>query len=139
MLQAAATAVGLDEVVARLEQGWDTEVGARGDLLSTGEKQLVSFARAVLADPQVLVLDEATSSIDVETERKIERALRAVLRGRTCFVIAHRLSTVRRADRILVIEGGRIVEEGTHAQLLAESGRYHALATRQHLGGVAPA
>jgi ATP-binding cassette subfamily B protein len=136
---AAATAVGLDEVVERLEKGWDTEVGARGDLLSTGEKQLVSFARAVLADPQVLVLDEATSSIDVETELKIERALRAVMRGRTCFVIAHRLSTVRRADRILVIEGGRIVEDGTHAALLAGGGRYHALATQQHLGGPSPA
>jgi ATP-binding cassette subfamily B protein len=138
-VEAAAAAVGLSDVVERLEHGWDTDVGARGDLLSTGEKQLVSFARAILADPDVLVLDEATSSIDVETERRIERALRAVLRGRTSFVIAHRLSTVRRADRILVVEGGRLVEEGTHARLLALGGRYHALATRQHVASPGPA
>ena len=132
----AARAVGLDEVVERLPAGWDTEVGARGDLLSTGEKQLVSFARALLADPQVLILDEATSSIDVETERRIVRAMATVVEGRTSFVIAHRLSTVRDADRIVVVEGGRIVESGRHEELLGLGGRYRELSLRQREGAI---
>lgn len=127
----AARVAGAHDFVERLEEGYATQVGEGGARLSVGEKQLVSFARAVLADPELLVMDEATSSIDTETERRIQRGLERVLAGRTAFVIAHRLSTIRRADLILVIEGGRIVERGRHAELLALGGRYHDLYTRQ--------
>jgi ATP-binding cassette subfamily B protein len=129
----AARLVGAHEFITAMEGGYGAEVGERGDRLSTGQKQLVSFARAVLADPQILVMDEATSSVDTETERRIQAGLARVLAGRTSFVIAHRLSTIRGADRILVIEGGRIVEQGTHRELLALGGRYHALYTRQRI------
>jgi ATP-binding cassette subfamily B protein len=129
----AARLVGAHDFIVGLEGGYGAEVGERGDRLSTGQKQLVSFARAVLADPQILVMDEATSSVDTETERRIQTGLARVLAGRTSFVIAHRLSTIRNADRILVIEGGRIVEQGTHRELLALGGRYHALYTRQRI------
>ncbi|MGQ0720686.1 MAG: ABC transporter ATP-binding protein [Candidatus Eiseniibacteriota bacterium] len=132
-VEEAARLVGAHEFVMAMEGGYGAEVGERGDRLSTGQKQLVSFARAVLADPQILVMDEATSSVDTETERKIQAGLARVLAGRTSFVIAHRLSTIRGADRILVIEGGRIVEQGTHRELLALGGRYHALYTRQRI------
>jgi len=114
-----------------LPRGYESEVGPGGVRLSTGQKQLLSFARAVLADPQILVLDEATSSVDTETERQIQDALDVVLRGRISFVIAHRLSTIRSANRILFIEGGRIVEDGRHEELLRLGGRYHRLYTRQ--------
>ncbi|NNE44874.1 MAG: ATP-binding cassette domain-containing protein, partial [Gemmatimonadetes bacterium] len=125
--------VGADDFIRGLDQGYATEVGERGDRLSTGQKQLVSFARAILAEPQILVMDEATSSIDTETEQRIQRALARVLEGRTSFVIAHRLSTIRNADRILVIEAGKIVENGTHGELIARKGRYHGLYTQQRL------
>ncbi|MBQ9402279.1 MAG: ABC transporter ATP-binding protein [Clostridia bacterium] len=124
--------VSADEVVARMEKGIDTDVGEGGDLLSTGEKQLISFARAILADPRILVLDEATASVDTLTEQKIQSAIDTVIRGRTSIVIAHRLSTVRNADLILVVNDGKIVEQGTHRDLLAAKGPYYRLFTRQY-------
>ncbi len=124
---AAATAVGADEFIARLENGYDTELGERGFRLSLGQRQLVAFARALLADPRILILDEATSSVDIGTERKIEHALRRLLQGRTAFVIAHRLSTIRDADLIVVLEHGLVVEQGTHDDLLRGRGRYASL------------
>ena len=124
--------VSADEVVARLEKGIDTDVGEGGDLLSTGEKQLISFARAILADPRILVLDEATASVDTLTEQKIQSAIDTVIRGRTSLVIAHRLSTVRNADLILVVNDGKIVEQGTHRDLLAAKGPSYRLFTRQY-------
>lgn len=129
----AARAVGADEFIARLDDGYESAVGEGGNRLSTGEKQLISFARAIIANPRILVMDEATSSIDTQTESHIQRALETVLSGRTSFVIAHRLSTIRSADRILVVHAGKIVEEGDHASLLARRGRYHDLYTRQSL------
>ena len=111
--------------------GYDTEVGEGGNQLSLGQKQLVSFARAVLKRPRLLVMDEATSSIDTETEQQIQSGLARLLAGRTSFVIAHRLSTIRAADLILVIEKGRIIEQGTHADLIRDGGRYHDLYTEQ--------
>ena len=128
----AIRAVSAEDVIAHLEKGLDTDVGEGGDLLSTGEKQLISFARAVLADPKILILDEATASVDTLTEAKIQAALDGVTAGRTCLMIAHRLSTVRNADMILVVRNGRIVEQGTHAQLLERYGYYHELYTRQY-------
>ena len=124
--------VSADEVIAHLENGLDTDVGEGGDLLSTGEKQLISFARAILADPRILILDEATASVDTMTEAKIQAAMESVTAGRTSLMIAHRLSTVRNADMILVVKNGRIVEQGTHASLLAQKGYYHELYTRQY-------
>ena len=118
--------------MARLEHGLDSDVGEGGDLLSTGEKQLISFARAILADPRILVLDEATASVDTITEQKIQAAIDTVIRGRTSLVIAHRLSTVRNADWILVVRGGKIVEQGTHDALIAQRGYYCDLYTRQY-------
>ena len=115
-----------------MEKGIDTDIGEGGDLLSTGEKQLISFARAILADPRILVLDEATASVDTLTEQRIQSAIDAVIRGRTSLVVAHRLSTVRNADLILVIRDGRIIEQGTHADLLAAKGHYYRLYTRQY-------
>ena len=124
---AAARAVSADTVVAKLEQGYETQVGEGGDRLSTGEKQLISFARAVLADPRIFVLDEATSSIDTETEQLIQAAIARLLEGRTSFLIAHRLSTIRRADLILVVQNGQIVERGTHRELMEQKGYYYDL------------
>jgi len=123
----AARAVGADEFIDRLEGGFDTQLGERGSRLSLGQRQIVAFARALLADPRILILDEATSSVDIGTERKIERALRYLLDGRTAFIIAHRLSTIRDADLIVVLEHGLIVEQGTHDELLAHRGRYLSL------------
>jgi ABC-type multidrug transport system fused ATPase/permease subunit len=126
-IEAAAAAVGADEFIRQLEDGYDTQLGERGSRLSLGQRQLVAFARALLADPRILILDEATSSVDIGTERKIEIALRRLLHDRTAFIIAHRLSTIREADLIVVLQNGLIVEQGTHAELLATKGLYTSL------------
>jgi ATP-binding cassette subfamily B protein len=123
----AAEAVGAHEFILRLENGYETEVQERGSRLSLGQRQLIALARALLADPGILILDEATSSVDIGTERKIERALRLLLSGRTAFIIAHRLSTIRDADLIVVLEHGRIVEQGSHDELMQERGLYTSL------------
>ena len=130
-MEAACRVVGAHDFVAAMPKGYDTNVGEGGVRLSTGQKQLLSFARAILKQPRILVMDEATSSVDTETEQKLQRALSVVLEGRTSFVIAHRLSTIRNADRIVVIDGGRIVEEGDHRTLLARKGSYPDLYTKK--------
>lgn len=124
--------VSAKEVVDRMEKGIDSDVGEGGDMLSTGEKQLLSFARAILADPRILVLDEATANVDTLTEQKIQNAIDTIIRGRTSLVIAHRLSTVKNADLILVVNDGKIVEQGTHKELLKAKGHYYRLYTRQY-------
>jgi ATP-binding cassette subfamily B protein len=126
-LRDAARAVGADEFIMELADGYDTEVGERGVQLSAGQRQLIAFARALVADPRILVLDEATANVDVHTESLIEEGMRRLVSGRTAIVIAHRLSTIRHADRILVMEYGQIVEQGTHEELLAAEGRYWQL------------
>ncbi|MBE6942990.1 MAG: ABC transporter ATP-binding protein [Ruminococcaceae bacterium] len=128
----ALKVISAEDVVNRLENGLDTDVGEGGDLLSTGEKQLISFARAVLADPKILILDEATASVDTLTEAKIQSAMDKITTGRTSLMIAHRLSTVRNADVILVVKDGKIIEQGNHKELLKKKGYYHALYTRQY-------
>jgi ATP-binding cassette subfamily B multidrug efflux pump len=130
-VEAAAAAIGVARFVRSLPQGYETEVGEMGSHLSEGQKQLVAFARALLADPRILILDEATSNIDSATEHDIQAALQVLLRGRTSFIIAHRLATIRSADVILVIDQGRLVESGNHAELLARGGLYAALYRRQ--------
>ena len=126
-LDAAIRSVNAEKIIARMEKGYDTPVGEGGNTLSTGEKQLLSFARAILVDPAIFVLDEATSSIDTLTEKLIQCAIEKLMRGRTSFVIAHRLSTIRSADIILVVDGGKIVERGSHEQLLQKHGVYYNL------------
>ena len=130
-IETAARSVNADAFILALENGYETDVGEGGNRLSTGQKQLISFARALLANPRIFIMDEATSSIDTETEQLIQHGLKAIFHGRISFVIAHRLSTIRTADRILVIEKGRILESGTHEELLTAKGHYHALYTRQ--------
>jgi ABC-type multidrug transport system fused ATPase/permease subunit len=124
---AAAAAIGAHEFISALPNGYDTDVRRRGVRLSSGQRQLVAFARAFLANPRVLILDEATSSLDLPSERLVQRALRTLLRGRTAVIIAHRLSTVEIADRVLVIDGGRVVEDGRPSVLREKSGQYGSL------------
>jgi len=130
-VEVAARIVHADRVINKLEKGFDTEVGEGGDRLSTGEKQLISFARAVLADPRLFILDEATSSIDTEMEMLLQEAIHTLLENRTSFVIAHRLSTIRNADIILLVDNGKIIERGTHSELMNLRGHYYGLYTRQ--------
>ncbi|HML46883.1 MAG TPA: ABC transporter ATP-binding protein [Clostridia bacterium] len=127
----AARLVGAEDFVKGLEKGYDTDVGEGGNRLSTGQKQLISFARAILANPRLFVLDEATSSVDTQTEQRIQRAIETVLAGRTSFIVAHRLSTIRKADRILVIQDGKILEDGSHRELIRRRGHYYELYTNQ--------
>lgn len=131
MLIEAAKLAGAHDFIVTLENGYDEEVGEGGDLLSVGQKQLISLARAILARPDIFIMDEATSSVDTLTEALIQRGMEAVMEGRTSFIIAHRLSTIKRADRILVIENGRIAEIGSHTQLIRDKGHYYNLYTRQ--------
>jgi ATP-binding cassette subfamily B protein len=130
-VEAAARLAGAHDFIVTMEGGYDAEVGEGGNRLSVGQKQLISLARAVLAQPEIFVMDEATSSVDTLTEALIQRGMEALMRGRTSFIIAHRLSTIQRADRILVIEGGKIAEMGSHAELLRARGHYHRLYSQQ--------
>jgi ATP-binding cassette subfamily B protein len=123
----AATVAQIHDQIARLPEGYDTWVGERGVTLSGGQRQRLSIARTILLDPPILILDDSTSSVDVETERRIHQAMIAVMQNRTTFVIAHRLSTVRRADLILVLQDGEIVEQGSHRELIARHGIYHEI------------
>jgi ATP-binding cassette subfamily B protein len=124
--------VSAEEIVNKMEKGLDSDVGEGGGMLSTGERQLISFARAILADPRILVLDEATSSVDTVTERTIQNAIGTVTKGRTSFVIAHRLSTSTDSDVILAVRDGKIVEQGTHKELMGKKGYYHSLVMQQY-------
>jgi ATP-binding cassette, subfamily B, multidrug efflux pump len=130
-VEEAARIVNAHDFITRLPNGYDTNVGERGNLLSQGQRQLISFARALLANPRILILDEATSSVDTRTERLIQQGLERLLAGRTSFVIAHRLSTIVHADQVLVLEAGEIVERGTHTELLNKGGVYANLYSRQ--------
>jgi ATP-binding cassette subfamily B protein len=126
-VESAAKAVEAHGFIVNLRKGYRTSVEEGGVMLSVGQRQLISFARALLADPRILILDEATSSVDTQTEQTIQKALRRLLKGRTSFVIAHRLSTITNADRIVVIHDGRIFEQGSHTELLAKQGMYYKL------------
>jgi ATP-binding cassette subfamily B protein len=130
-VEEAARAAGADSFIRELVNAYDADVGEGGNRLSVGQKQLISLARAILARPDIFIMDEATSSVDTLTESLIQKGMEALMRGRTSFIIAHRLSTIRRADRIVFIDGGTIAEMGTHAELIGRRGRYHDLYTRQ--------
>ena len=127
----AARLANADGFITRLPEGYDTDIGERGHNLSQGQRQLISIARAILNDPRILILDEATSSVDTRTERLIQKALDELLHGRTSFVIAHRLSTIRNADQVLFVDDGQIVERGTHHTLMERRGKYYDLYTSQ--------
>jgi ATP-binding cassette subfamily B protein len=130
-VEQAARLAGAHDFISAMEKGFDQEVGEGGNLLSTGQKQLISLARAVLAKPEIFIMDEATSSVDTLTEALIQKGMENLMQGRTSFIIAHRLSTIKRADRILVIEDGRIIEMGSHSELLRKRGQYYRLYTSQ--------
>jgi len=130
-LQQAVKAAYVDEFTDRFEEGLDTLIGERGIKLSGGQRQRIAIARAVLANPKILILDEATSNLDTESEALIQKSLAKLTEGRTTFVIAHRLSTIRKANQILVVENGRIAEQGTHDELISKEGRYYNLFTYQ--------
>jgi ATP-binding cassette subfamily B protein len=130
-VEEAAQVAGAHDFIVTLEKGYEQNVGESGNLLSVGQKQLISLARAVLAKPELFIMDEATSSVDTLTESLIQKGMEALMKGRTSFVIAHRLSTIRRANRIIVIEDGHIAEQGTHAELLRQRGHYYRLYTQQ--------
>ncbi|MDP3064380.1 MAG: ATP-binding cassette domain-containing protein, partial [Chloroflexota bacterium] len=136
-VEEVARAVGAHEFIQRLPNGYDTEVQERGQSLSPGQRQLIALARALVADPRIVVLDEATASVDSQTEALIQRALARLLDGRTALIIAHRLSTVRNADRIVVLEQGRVVEQGAHSELLALGGEYARLHAASYRGAAA--
>jgi ATP-binding cassette subfamily B protein/subfamily B ATP-binding cassette protein MsbA len=138
MVREAARSANADGFIEKLERGYDTVIGERGVRLSGGQKQRLAIARAILADPRILILDEATSNLDTESERLIQRSLSRLMRGRTCFVIAHRLSTIRHAGRIVVLEDGRVIETGTHDQLMARGGRYAEFLRIQLEGTLTP-
>jgi len=131
-IEAAAQKAGADTFIRSFPHQYEEQVGEGGNLLSFGQKQLISLARAILADPEIFIMDEATSSVDTLTENLIQQGMDHMMKGRTSFIIAHRLSTIKRADRILVIEEGKIIEEGTHFQLLAKKGKYYHLYTQQY-------
>ena len=130
-VEAAARAVDAHDFIMKLPSGYNTEVEERGNVLSMGQRQLLSFARALLANPRILILDEATASIDTETELKIQDALKVLLKGRTSFIVAHRLSTIRNADKIIVLDHGQIKELGTHRKLMEQKGIYYGLVEAQ--------
>ena len=130
-VERAARRAGAHDFITTLSKGYGEDVGEGGNLLSTGQKQLISLARAVLAEPEIFIMDEATSSVDTLTEALIQKGMETLMKGRTSFVIAHRLSTIKRADRIVVVENGQITEMGTHAELLQARGHYHRLYTQQ--------
>ena len=130
-MKAAARLVGADEFISGFTNGYDEKVGEGGSHLSVGQKQLVSLARAVLSNPEIFIMDEATSSIDTLTETLIQNGMQKLMQDRTSFIVAHRLSTIRQSDRILVIEGGKIIEQGSHNELLRKKGKYYQLYTKQ--------
>lgn len=130
-VQKAAEAIGAHSFIENLPNGYQTEVEERGNILSVGQRQLISFARALLADPRIIILDEATASIDTETEIKIQTALKTLLEGRTAVIIAHRLSTIREADNIIVLDHGEIIEQGNHEELMNLQGEYYQLIKAQ--------
>jgi ATP-binding cassette subfamily B protein len=130
-IEKASKLAGAHEFISSLEKEYDEEVGEGGNLLSTGQKQLISLARAILAKPEIFIMDEATSSVDTLTETHIQKGIENLMKGRTSFIIAHRLSTIKRADKILVIEDGKIIEMGSHSELLRARGNYFRLYTQQ--------
>ncbi|HPJ21962.1 MAG TPA: ATP-binding cassette domain-containing protein, partial [Clostridia bacterium] len=132
-IESVAKLVNAHDFITGFEKGYDHEVSQGGGGLSTGQKQLICIARAIIADPSVFILDEATSSVDTQTERIIQQAISTVISGRTSFVIAHRLSTIKQADRIIVLDKGKIVEQGSHTNLIRKKGRYYDLYTSQFL------
>jgi ATP-binding cassette subfamily B protein len=130
-IERAAQLVGAHEFISKFEKGYDEQVGEGGNMLSVGQKQLISLARAILSEPEIFIMDEATSSVDTLTEALIQKGMEVLMKDRTSFIVAHRLSTIKRANRILVIDDGRILEMGTHAELLRKGGKYFHLYTRQ--------